>query len=80
MIARLKRGRRASVRDDRADQVGSFLPGFGATIGRYREGDQCSQEAGIHDHIDHCLQHAHHGDAKAGENPLEEFKQITKYL
>ncbi len=35
----------------------------------------------IHDHIDHCLQHASHdaGDAPAG-NSLDEFKTITKYL
>ncbi|TBU73262.1 metal-sensing transcriptional repressor [Phytopseudomonas daroniae] len=34
----------------------------------------------IRDHIDHCLEHAV-GTLTTGEHaPLEEFKQITKYL
>lgn len=34
----------------------------------------------IHDHIDHCLDHAMAADAKPGQAPLDEFKEITKYL
>lgn len=32
----------------------------------------------VHDHIDHCLQHAVSGDAT--EDAIAEFKAITKYL
>ena len=34
----------------------------------------------IHDHIDHCLEHAAHGDAAHGHDSLGQFKEITKYL
>ena len=34
----------------------------------------------VHDHIDHCLEHAvREGGQSAGET-IKEFKQITKYL
>jgi len=33
----------------------------------------------IHDHIDHCLEQAGHA-ARDQRNPVDEFKQITKYL
>jgi DNA-binding FrmR family transcriptional regulator len=34
----------------------------------------------VHDHIDHCLQHALQKGARAGKDSIEEFKEITKYL
>lgn len=34
----------------------------------------------IQDHIDHCLEHAIDGLSGDEHSPLEEFKQITKYL
>lgn len=34
----------------------------------------------IQDHIDHCLEHAFEGLTVDERDPLEEFKQITKYL
>jgi DNA-binding FrmR family transcriptional regulator len=34
----------------------------------------------IHDHIDHCLEHAAGGPLAGGRRALEEFKEITKYL
>lgn len=34
----------------------------------------------IHDHIHHCLDQAMAADAKPGQVPLDEFKEITKYL
>ena len=33
----------------------------------------------VHDHIDHCLEHAR-GDTRDGRKSLEEFKAISKYL
>ena len=33
----------------------------------------------IHDHLDHCLEHALE-DKKAGAKAVKEFKEITKYL
>ncbi len=36
-----------------------------------------AKKALIHDHIDHCLQHALDAD---GHADLAEFKEITKYL
>lgn len=34
----------------------------------------------VHDHIDHCLEHAvRDGSKKAGDS-MREFKEITKYL
>lgn len=34
----------------------------------------------IHDHIDHCLDQATASEAKVSQAPLDEFKEITKYL
>lgn len=34
----------------------------------------------IHDHIDHCLDHAMRGGSKDSANAVREFKEITKYL
>jgi DNA-binding FrmR family transcriptional regulator len=33
----------------------------------------------VHDHIDHCLEHALKDGSPTSES-IEEFKQITKYL
>ncbi len=34
----------------------------------------------IHDHIDHCLDHAVNDGAKASRAALAEFKALSKYL
>ena len=34
----------------------------------------------IHDHVDHCLEQAAGPVSRAARAPLEEFKEITKYL
>jgi DNA-binding FrmR family transcriptional regulator len=34
----------------------------------------------IHDHLDHCLEQAIGAAARADRTPIDEFKQITKYL
>ena len=34
----------------------------------------------VHDHIDHCLEHAAGGDTREGRRSLEEVKLISKYL
>ncbi len=34
----------------------------------------------VHDHIDHCLEHAVRTKAGDGRKSLEEFKVISKYL
>ena len=34
----------------------------------------------IHDHIDHCVEHAAVSSEKDARTTLDEFKQITKYL
>ncbi len=34
----------------------------------------------IHDHIDHCLDRAIASEGKGRHAPLDEFKDITKYL
>jgi len=34
----------------------------------------------IHDHLDHCLEQAIGSSTQADRAPIEEFKQITKYL
>lgn len=34
----------------------------------------------VHDHIDHCLEHAVHGGNKSVDDTIREFKAITKYL
>jgi DNA-binding FrmR family transcriptional regulator len=34
----------------------------------------------VHDHIDHCLEHAVGTNARDGRRAVEEFKAISKYL
>ena len=34
----------------------------------------------VHDHIDHCLEHAVRTNSGDGRKSLEEFKVISKYL
>ena len=34
----------------------------------------------IHDHLDHCLDHAVGAVPRAERGPMDEFKAITKYL
>lgn len=34
----------------------------------------------VHDHIDHCLNHAIHDNSIDSSEALKEFKDITKYL
>ena len=34
----------------------------------------------VHDHIDHCLEHAVRTNSGEGRKSLEEFKAISKYL
>ena len=34
----------------------------------------------VHDHIDHCLEHAVQTHSGEGRKSLEEFKVISKYL
>mgnify|MGYP001792008583 FL=1 len=34
----------------------------------------------VHDHIDHCLEHAVREGSKSADETIKEFKQITKYL
>lgn len=39
-----------------------------------------AKKALIHDHIEHCLEHAIGSVARGNRSSLEEFKEITKYL
>lgn len=34
----------------------------------------------VHDHIDHCLEHAVKDDKLSADETIREFKEITKYL
>ena len=34
----------------------------------------------VHDHIDHCLEHAVRERSQSADETIKEFKQITKYL
>ncbi len=34
----------------------------------------------IHDHLDHCLEHALQDGGQAASDTVKEFKEITKYL
>jgi DNA-binding FrmR family transcriptional regulator len=34
----------------------------------------------VHDHIDHCLEHAVREGSQSADDTIKEFKQITKYL
>lgn len=39
-----------------------------------------AKKALIHDHIDHCLEHAVRKGTRSADETFEEFKAITKYL
>jgi DNA-binding FrmR family transcriptional regulator len=39
-----------------------------------------AKKALIHDHIEHCLEHAIGSVVRGNRGSLEEFKEITKYL
>ena len=39
-----------------------------------------AKKALIHDHIDHCLERAAGPVARQARGPIDEFKEITKYL
>jgi DNA-binding FrmR family transcriptional regulator len=34
----------------------------------------------VHDHIDHCLEHAVRDGTQSADDTIREFKSITKYL
>lgn len=34
----------------------------------------------VHDHLDHCLEHAFHSDSPRNRSSVDEFREITKYL
>jgi len=39
-----------------------------------------AKETLVHDHIDHCLEHAVEKGGSVSKTTLNEFKEITKYL
>lgn len=39
-----------------------------------------AKKALVHDHIDHCLEHAISSATPGASTALDEFKEITKYL
>lgn len=39
-----------------------------------------AKKALVHDHIDHCLEHAINPATPGASTALDEFKEITKYL
>lgn len=39
-----------------------------------------AKKALVHDHIDHCLEHAVKRGSGKAEDTVREFKEITKYL
>lgn len=39
-----------------------------------------AKKALVHDHIDHCLEHAVKDQPSNAEKTIREFKEITKYL
>lgn len=39
-----------------------------------------AKKALVHDHIDHCLEHAVKKGGRNAEDTVREFKEITKYL
>lgn len=39
-----------------------------------------AKKALVHDHIDHCLEHAINPATPGGSKALNEFREITKYL
>ena len=34
----------------------------------------------VHDHIDHCLEHAVREGTQSADDTIREFKELTKYL
>ena len=39
-----------------------------------------AKKALIHDHIDHCLEQAVDAESRKKHAPIDEFKEITRYL
>lgn len=39
-----------------------------------------AKKALVHDHIDHCLEHAVRKDSRNADHTIREFKEISKYL
>jgi DNA-binding FrmR family transcriptional regulator len=39
-----------------------------------------AKKALVHDHIDHCLEHAVRDGTRSADDTIREFKAITKYL
>lgn len=39
-----------------------------------------AKETLVHDHIDHCLEHAVRKGSQSADDTIHEFKAITKYL
>ena len=39
-----------------------------------------AKKALVHDHIDHCLEHAVKTGSRSANEAIQEFKEITKYL
>lgn len=39
-----------------------------------------AKEVLVHDHIDHCLEHAVRKGSRNADETIREFKEITKYL
>ena len=39
-----------------------------------------AKKALVHDHIDHCLEHAVRDGTRSADETIREFKAITKYL
>lgn len=39
-----------------------------------------AKKALVHDHIDHCLEHAVKSGSRSANETIQEFKEITKYL
>lgn len=39
-----------------------------------------AKKALVHDHIDHCLEHAVKAGSRSANDAIKEFKEITKYL
>jgi DNA-binding FrmR family transcriptional regulator len=39
-----------------------------------------AKKALVHDHIDHCLEHAVRDGSRSADDTIREFKAITKYL
>jgi DNA-binding FrmR family transcriptional regulator len=39
-----------------------------------------AKKALVHDHIDHCLDHAVRDGSRSADDTIREFKELTKYL